>query len=151
MTCKSATYNMSPVTRKPVFRVFDQVRLKLACSAIGTSLRVEILHIKTTDIILSKQWTTKALIRLREWAGSSVPLLFAYAINRFSHDVSHILNSHIRTNIRILVKRSGHFYFLVKLTTYLYMFLLQMTCLRMASSVFTKLKRGPQAFVSYLA
>ena len=34
----------------------------------------------TTHIILSKQWTTKVLIRLRGWAGWSAPLLFAYGI-----------------------------------------------------------------------
>ena len=36
------------------------------------------------------QRTTKALIRLRGCAGWSVPLLFAYGINRFSHDVAHL-------------------------------------------------------------
>ena len=40
-------------TRKPVFGLFDQMRLKLACSATEISYRLEILHIKTTDIILS--------------------------------------------------------------------------------------------------
>ena len=44
-------------------------------------------------ILLSKQRTTKALIR-------SAPLLFAYGINRFSHDVAYIvifLPEHSRT------------------------------------------------------
>ena len=36
------------------------------------------------------QRTTKALIRLRGFAGWSAPLLFAYSINRFSHDVAQI-------------------------------------------------------------
>ena len=40
--------------------------------------------------MLFRQWTTKALIRLRRCAGWSAPLLFAYGINRFSHDVAHI-------------------------------------------------------------
>ena len=39
--------------------------------------------------ILPRQWTTKALIRLRRWARWSAPLLFAYGINRFSHDMAH--------------------------------------------------------------
>ena len=44
------------------------------------------------DIILSRQRTTKALIRLRGCAGWSAPLLFAYGINRFSHDVAHFIS-----------------------------------------------------------
>ena len=46
--------------------------------------------IETRGIILSRQRTTKALTRLRGCAGWSVPLLFAYGINRFSHDVAQI-------------------------------------------------------------
>ena len=46
--------------------------------------------IASRDIILSRQRTTKALIRLRGCAGWSAPLLFAYGIKRFSHDVAHI-------------------------------------------------------------
>ena len=41
--------------RKPVFGVFDQVRLKLACSAIEASEGLEISDIETRDIILSTQ------------------------------------------------------------------------------------------------
>ena len=56
---------MSCVTRKPVFRVFDQVRLKPVCSA-----RVmKIANKDTRDTILSRQRTTKVLIRLRGCAG----------------------------------------------------------------------------------
>ena len=51
---------MSHITRKPVFGISDQVRLKPACSATETSLGLNILHIETTDIILSKQRITKA-------------------------------------------------------------------------------------------
>ena len=57
--------------------VSDQVRLKPACSA---SMKLEILVTETRDITLSRQRTTKALIRLRRCAGWSVPLLFAYDI-----------------------------------------------------------------------
>ena len=64
--------HMSLVTRKPVFGVCDQIRLKPAC-----------LHVKTKDIILSKQRITKALIRLRGCAGWSAPLLFAYGNTGF--------------------------------------------------------------------
>ena len=80
---------MSLVMRKPVFGVCDQARHKLACSATDTSKRLEILDIETTDIILSKQRITKALIRLRGCAGWSAPLLFAHGINRFSQDMAH--------------------------------------------------------------
>ena len=44
-------------------------------------------------IILSRQQTAKVLIRLRRSAGWSAPLLFAYGINRFSHDMAHILRT----------------------------------------------------------
>ena len=39
--------------------------------------------------LLSRQRTTNALSRLRGCAGGSVPLLFTYDKNRFSHDVAH--------------------------------------------------------------
>ena len=48
--------------RKPVSWVCDQGRLKPVCSAIGASQRLENLDIETRSIILSRQWTTKALI-----------------------------------------------------------------------------------------
>ena len=53
-------WNMSLVMRKPVFGMSNQVRLKPACSADEIS------------------------------TGWSVPLLFTYGINRFSHDVARI-------------------------------------------------------------
>ena len=52
-------YHLSLVTRKPVFRVSDQGRLKLQCSSIETSYSLEILDIASRGIILSKQRTTK--------------------------------------------------------------------------------------------
>ena len=83
--------DLSLVTRKPVFRVFDKVRLKPACSAPGTSYNLEISSIASRGIILSRQRTTKALIRLRGRTGWSAPLLFAYGINSFSHEVAHFI------------------------------------------------------------
>ena len=56
---------MSLVTRKPVFRVCDQVRRKPACSVSEASQSLEISDIETRGSMLSRQWTTKALIRLR--------------------------------------------------------------------------------------
>ena len=55
--------------RKPVFGISDQVRHKVACSASETSSSLEILEIASTGIILSKEPTTKVLIRLRRCAG----------------------------------------------------------------------------------
>ena len=45
--------------------ILDQVRLKSACSATETSLRVDVFHLHVTNIgtILSRQLTTKTLIR----------------------------------------------------------------------------------------
>ena len=48
-------------------------------------MRLEILITETRDITLSRQRTTKALIRLRGCAGWSAALLFAY-------DIRHILS-----------------------------------------------------------
>ena len=91
---------LSYVTRKPVFQVCDQLRLKPACSAAETSQGFEILAIASKGIILSKQQTTKALIRLRGCAGWSAPLLFAYVKNRFSHDMAHSFQN--KSNIKLL-------------------------------------------------
>ena len=63
--------------RKPAFGVCDEGRLKPACTATEARLRFEISDIETRGIILSRQRTT-------------APLLFAYCINRFSHDVAHM-------------------------------------------------------------
>ena len=82
---------LSHVTRKPVFGIFDQVRLKPACWATETSQSLEIANVETRDIILSRHRTTKALIRLRGCAGWSAPLLFAYVIRKFSHDVAQLV------------------------------------------------------------
>ena len=54
--------------RKPVFGVCDQGRLKLVCSATEARQRFGISDIGTRGTILSRQRTTKALIRLRECA-----------------------------------------------------------------------------------
>ena len=84
--------NLSLVTRKPVFRGFDKVRLKPASAATEASYRLEISDIEIRGIILPRQWTTKALIKLRRCKGWSAPLLFAYGKNRFSRDEAHLKN-----------------------------------------------------------
>ena len=87
---KIDAYKMSLDTRILVFWVCDQVRLKRACAATEASWSLELSDIETRYIMLSRQWTTKALIRLRGCACWSAPLLFANGINRFSHDVAQI-------------------------------------------------------------
>ena len=84
------TNNMSLITKKPVFEVCDQVRHKQTCTATEARWRLEISDIETRGIILSRQWTTKVLIKLGRCAGWSVPLIFPYGINRFSHDMAHM-------------------------------------------------------------
>ena len=80
-------FHMSHVTRKPVFGVSDQVRLKPAAQLQKLA---RVLDVASRGITLYRQWTMKALIRLRGCAGWSAPLLFACGINRFSHDMAHI-------------------------------------------------------------
>ena len=48
-------FHMNLVTGKPVFRVFDQVRLKPACSASEASWGLENSAITSRDIVLSRQ------------------------------------------------------------------------------------------------
>ena len=62
-------FHMSHVARKPVFKVSDQVRLKPACSTSEASWSLEILDLESIDIILSRQLTKKALIKLCSYAG----------------------------------------------------------------------------------
>ena len=52
---------------------------------------LEILDLASMCIILFRQRTTKALIRLRGYADWSVHLLFAFGITRFSHDAAQLL------------------------------------------------------------
>ena len=49
-----------------------------------------ICGVRPRGIILSRQRTTKMLIRLCECAGWSASLLFAYGKNRFCHDAAQI-------------------------------------------------------------
>ena len=78
-----------PRHKQICLRGCDQGRLKQACAAREARQRLEISDIETKDIVLSRQRTTKVLIRLRGCAGWSAPLLFAYGI-WFSHDVAHL-------------------------------------------------------------
>ena len=61
----------------------DRLEIQCMCQSRYIALRCKIS-------LLSRQRTTKALIRLRGCAGWSVPLLFTYDKNRFSHDVAHL-------------------------------------------------------------
>ena len=89
---------------KPVFGLCDQVRHKPAWSVIETSYSLDILDVARIHIILSRQRTTKALIRLCGCAGWSAPLLFTYDRNRFSHDVAQIIaviNQNLNCNTKM--------------------------------------------------
>ena len=94
--CNHYLHKWSLVTRKPVFGVCAQLRLKPACSADETSYGLEISAIASRGIILSRQRTTKVLIRLRGCAGWPVALLFAYNKSRFSHDAAQLIPVIIR-------------------------------------------------------
>ena len=59
--------------------VCNQIRLQPACSATETSSSLETSNTESTGIILSRQWSTKALIRLSGYAGWSAHLMFAYS------------------------------------------------------------------------
>ena len=94
---------MSLVTRKSVFGVCDQVRLKPAYSATGTSQSLEILALASIGIILSRQRTTKVLIRLRGCASGPAPLLSAYGKTgflmtwlKYNNDVKYNANDYVR-------------------------------------------------------
>ena len=77
--------------RQAFFGVFNQVRLKPACSATEASMCHEIANIETREILLSRQQTTKMLFRLCGCAGWSAPLLLlTYGINRFSRDKAQL-------------------------------------------------------------
>ena len=62
-------YYLSQVTRKPVFGLFGQLRFNRVCSAIDFSYKPEISDIEIRCIILSRQGTTKTLIRLCRCTG----------------------------------------------------------------------------------
>ena len=93
------------VTRQDVSSgVSGHARHKPACAATEASMRLEILVTETRSITLSKQRTTKALIRLHGCAGWSAPLLFAYDMTHFlmarliylCHVVKHINGKNYR-------------------------------------------------------
>ena len=103
--------------RKPVFGVCDQVRLKPACSATETSHRLEISDIETRDIILSRQWTTKVLIRLCIWLKQVLSWCGSYGYQNplkiiSSKWISNMSLTVMLTPSKILVNytmTSGHF------------------------------------------
>ena len=80
------TSHMSLVTRKPVFGVCDQGRLKLICAATEASKRLEILDIETRGNILPRQqkrwsdcagWSAPFVVRIGQkqvfsWRGSYI-------------------------------------------------------------------------------
>ena len=59
-----------------------KLRLKPTCSATEANLGLEIFGITSIDIILSRERTTKTLIRLHGCVGWSASLLFPYGIRQ---------------------------------------------------------------------
>ena len=55
---------MGMVARKPVFGVYDKVRLMPVCSATETGSKIEISPVGSLRAVLSKNRITKALITL---------------------------------------------------------------------------------------
>ena len=112
---------MGLVTRKSVFGVCDQVRLKLACTATEARWRLEISDIETRGTILSRQ----RIIANNKGADQTVPtcrlictyqpapLLFAYGINRFSHDVDHMRVSGLSSEKNRYGQTALIFYFIL--------------------------------------
>ena len=77
--------------------VCDQVRPKPACSATEVSWSPESLHLNVWILYyLGSEHPRHGR------AGRSVALLFAYGINRFSHDLAHIKIKHITCQARNL-------------------------------------------------
>ena len=71
------------------------------------------MDIETRSIILSRQRTTKALVRLRGGAGWSAPLLFAYG-ERFSHDVAQIYTKRSVMQYNSKTSKKLHFSALIR-------------------------------------
>ena len=75
-------------------------RLKKTCWATRVSRSLRVSDIATVGIMPSRQWTTKALIRLRGCPSWSTSLLLAYGINKFCYDKAQLRNQppHDKTN-----------------------------------------------------
>ena len=73
-----------------VFGVCNQIR-QTGLLSYRSKLVLRFSDLASKGIILSRQWTTEALIRLRGCAGWCVSLVIAYGINRFSHDMVQII------------------------------------------------------------
>ena len=77
--------------RKPVFRVFDQVRPKQVFQAIAASQRLEILDSETRKISLSTQRKAKVLISLHSNAADQ-HLFFAYVKETLPYDYTNMVS-----------------------------------------------------------
>ena len=86
--------------RKPFFRVSDQVRHKLGCTATEDNKRLEILDLGKTVIVLSYVVKTKAQISCAVTAQLICVFVFAYAKRRFSHDAAYIAENTLKTPLK---------------------------------------------------
>ena len=99
---------MSLFTRKPVFRVSDQVRHKPSSTATEDGQRLEILEVDGSYYLCSKnKGQTSCMVT--QLVCSSV---FAYAEIRFSHDMAQMLSDLHLFADSLLSSENLYFYFI---------------------------------------
>ena len=74
---------MGPCREKTCLQGKSHVRLKPTCSKTEARWQIQILYDASLDMLLSINQITKALVRLLECTGQSVPLLLACKIPAF--------------------------------------------------------------------
>ena len=93
-------------------RIPSLIWVYTVCTDLSQNINNELSLVTRKPVfgVLSRRRTSKVLIRLRGYAGWYVPLLFAYCINRFSHDAAQLMG-----NCFIIVLNFLHLYFLLKI------------------------------------
>ena len=97
-------YHLGLDATKPVFGVSEKAKLKPVSSATETSWKIEISLVASLDMILFNKRTTKALIRLRECAGWSAPLLFAIHRKQVFSRRGHSMSVHVCPRCNLLLR-----------------------------------------------
>ena len=82
--------NIEPQHLKTCLRDLRPGMTQTGLLSYRDQLDSQIYALASIGITLSRQRTTKVLIRLCWCAGWSAPLLFTYGINRFSNDMAHM-------------------------------------------------------------
>ena len=87
--------------RKPIFRIFDQVRNKWDCTTTDDGYRIEIKDLRRRGMTISMQQYLKVLISCTV----TVQHICAYAFEnkkRFSHDVAQLLSEDITCSHKMI-------------------------------------------------